>query len=157
MEVTPKDPKPKAILVVEDDSNDVLLFKRALQKAGLFNPVFHAEDGDQAIHYVLGKGRFRDRNTFPLPAVVILDLKLPRKSGLEFLSWLRSQPSTLRRLPVVILSSSRQQIDIDRCYDLGANSYLVKPSQFESLIETVRMVEVYWMQLNEGPEIRRET
>jgi CheY-like chemotaxis protein len=108
--------------------------------------------GDEAVAYLSGEGRFADREAYPFPVLVLLDLKLPRRSGLEVLGWIRSQPG-LKRLPIVVLTSSKESIDINRAYDLGANSYLVKPVGFDSLLELVKSLEVYWMMLNQNPEI----
>lgn len=140
------------ILLVEDDPNDVLLIRRAFTKARLANPVQSVEDGDQAVSYLAGAGPYADRQSYPLPVVVLLDLKLPRRSGLDVLAWLRQQEG-LRRLPVVVLTSSRESADVNRAYDLGANSYLVKPVTFDALLELVQTLQLYWLMLNEKPEL----
>jgi len=140
------------LLLVEDDPNDVMLFRRAKDKSNLVNPLQVVEDGEAAIAYLSGQGTYADRNRYPLPALVLLDLKLPRKSGLEVLAWLRQQPG-LQRLPVVVLTSSRESLDVGRAYDLGANSYLVKPVAFDSLLEMVKALGLYWLILNEKPDI----
>lgn len=140
------------LLLVEDDPNDVMLFRRAKDKSNLANPLQVVEDGEAAIAYLSGQGTYADRNRYPLPALVLLDLKLPRKSGLEVLAWLRQQPG-LRRLPVVVLTSSRESLDVGRAYDLGANSYLVKPVAFDSLLEMVKALGLYWLIFNEKPDI----
>lgn len=136
------------ILLVEDDDNDVILLKRAFKKSKLANALEVVSDGEAAIAYLSGAAPYEGR---ALPELVLLDLKLPRKSGHEVLEWIRAQPG-LRFLPVVVLSSSREKSDLERAYDLGANSYLVKPPDFESLIEMVRTLDVYWMVLNEKPD-----
>jgi len=143
-----------SILLVEDDGNDVLLFEYAVRKANLTNPVYVVNDGEQAIDYLYGRDKFADRQKFPLPLLVLLDLKLPRKGGLEVLSWLLEQNSSLNRIPVVVFTSSRQSNDINRAYDLGANSYLVKPADFDKLSGIVKLLDSYWFTLNERPEIR---
>lgn len=142
----------QVILVVEDDPNDVLLIQRAFGKARILNPVRTVSHGDDAVAYLSGAGPFADREAYPFPVLVLLDLKLPRRSGLEVLGWIRSQPG-LKRLPIVVLTSSKESIDINRAYDLGANSYLVKPVGFDSLLELVKSLEVYWMMLNQNPDI----
>ncbi len=142
----------QVILVVEDDPNDVLLIQRAFGKARILNPVRTVSHGDEAVAYLSGAGAFADREAYPFPVLVLLDLKLPRRSGLEVLGWIRSQPG-LKRLPIVVLTSSKESIDINRAYDLGANSYLVKPVGFDSLLELVKSLEVYWMMLNQHPDI----
>lgn len=139
------------ILLVEDDSSDIKLIRRAFEKAKIANPFRVVRNGDDAVAYLSGDGEFSDRATHPLPALTLLDLKLPRRSGLEVLEWIRTRPG-LRRLPVVILTSSRHSEDINRAYDLGANSYLVKPVQMDDLIDMVKTLEVYWVLLNEKPD-----
>ena len=142
------------ILLVEDSPDDALLIQRAFRKANLANPVQLAQDGEQAVAYLSGAPPFEDRARFPLPVFMLLDLKLPRRSGLEVLEWLR-QRSDIKRLPVVVLTSSRETVDVNRAYDLGVNSYLTKPVGFEALLEMVKNVNLYWLVLNERPEIRR--
>lgn len=140
------------LLLVEDDPNDIMLFRRAKDKTNLANPLQVVEDGEAAVAYLSGQGQYADRNRYPLPALVLLDLKLPRKSGLEVLAWLREQPG-LRRLPVVVMTSSKESTDVGLAYDLGANSYLVKPVAFDSLLEMIKALGLYWFILNEKPEI----
>src|SRR5205085_9985879 len=111
------------------------------------NPIQRVADGDEAVTYLLGQGRYADRRAHPLPGLVLLDLKLPRRSGLEVLGWIRQQAG-LRRLSVVVFTSSTETSDIDRAYDLGANSYLVKPVDSESLSDVVRSLCGYWLTLN---------
>jgi len=139
------------ILLVEDDANDILLLQRAFAKAQLADPL-HVSDGEEAIAYLAGKGRYADRARFPLPVLMLLDLKLPRKSGLEVLDWLRRQPG-LGRLAVVVLTSSEERRDVNRAYELGANSYLTKPVAFQELLEIVRRLNVYWLLTNQRPDL----
>jgi CheY-like chemotaxis protein len=143
------------ILHVEDDPNDVLLIARAFRKAEIAAQIQVVNDGEQAVHYLSGTNSFAQRERFPVPAVVLLDLKLPRKSGIEVLEWLRSQPG-LKRIPIVMLTSSRQPVDINRAYDLGVNAYLVKPVDFDALIEMLRTLDLFWLRLNERPTSTRE-
>jgi CheY-like chemotaxis protein len=110
-----------------------------------------ASHGEEALDYLAGGGDFADRELHPFPALMLLDLQLPRRSGHEVLEWLRSRHE-LRRLPVVVLTSSREPKDINRAYELGANSYHVKPVSFDALLEMVRVLERYWMALAERPE-----
>ncbi|MEC4893272.1 MAG: response regulator [Oscillatoria sp. PMC 1051.18] len=140
------------ILLVEDDSNDVLLIQRACQRAKIANPVIVVEDGDEAVSYLSGEGKYAERETYPLPVIMLLDLKLPRRSGLEVLTWLRNQPR-VKRLPVVVLTSSRENQDVDRAYDIGVNSYLIKPVAFEDLMELIENLNIYWLLLNEHPSL----
>ncbi len=142
------------ILLVEDDPNDIILIKRALRKAKVVNPIQVVEDGEQAADYLTGEGAYVDRKRYPLPGLLLLDLKLPRKSGFGVLKWLRQQP-VLKRLLVVVLTSSNEVADINRAYDLGANSYLVKPVDFDALLDMMKDVNAYWLHLNETPEVQR--
>jgi CheY-like chemotaxis protein len=141
-----------AVLLVEDDPNDVLLIRRAFTKANLQFPVQVVDNGEAAVLYLSGEGAYSDRDQHPLPILVLLDLKLPCRSGHEVLAWLRQQPS-LKRLPVVVLTSSQEMGDINRAYDLGANSYLVKPVAFNALIEIVKTLDLYWMTFNQAPTL----
>jgi CheY-like chemotaxis protein len=144
----------ETILLVEDNPDDVLLLKRAFKKAGLPHALQIASHGEEAVDYLAGDGRYADRDKHPFPALMLLDLQLPRRSGHEVLEWLRAQDD-LRRLPVVVLTSSREPNDINRAYDLGANSYLVKPVSFDALLEMVQVLERYWIALAERPEAPR--
>ncbi|RPH43377.1 MAG: response regulator [Planctomycetota bacterium] len=138
------------LLWVEDDPDDVLLGERALMKAGFEQPMI-ARDGDEAISYMAGEGEFADRARFPLPSLVLLDLKLPRKSGLEVLRWIRGHEG-LKRIPVIMLTSSQERHDIDRAYDSGANAYLVKPVEMRAFSEVVLGLHHFWVMLNTRPE-----
>jgi CheY-like chemotaxis protein len=140
------------ILLVEDDANDVFLIRRAFEKAQIGNPIQAVEHGDEAVAYLAGEGPYQDRARYPLPVVMLLDLKLPRRSGHEVLAWMREHQG-LKRLPVVVLTSSRDSADVNRAYDLGANSYLIKPVSFDHLLGMVKSVEEYWLTLNEPPDV----
>jgi CheY-like chemotaxis protein len=142
------------ILLVEDNPDDVLLIKRAFHKAGVSHSLQVAGHGEEAVAYLSGGDGFADREKFPFPDLMLLDLQLPRRSGHEVLAWLRSQED-LRRLPVVVLTSSKEPRDINRAYELGANSYLVKPVSFEALLDLVRTLERFWLVLAERPEAPR--
>jgi CheY-like chemotaxis protein len=142
------------VLLVEDDPNDIVLTRRAFRKAELPEPIAIVKDGEQAVAYLGATGEFTDRRAHPLPDLVLLDLKLPRMTGLEVLTWLRQQPS-LQRLPVIVLTSSREISDVNRAYELGANSYLSKPVTFDSLTRIVSDLDRYWGELNVGPEVER--
>lgn len=133
----------RPILLVDDDANDVLLLQRALHKAGVERPLVVLGDGEQAVAYLAGDAE--------RPELILLDLNMPRCSGFEVLEWLRAQPG-LRRLVVVVLTASADPGDIARAYDLGANSYLVKPSSFRALVDVVHRIGVYWLDLNRHPE-----
>lgn len=146
------DSKQYTMLIVEDDPYDSKLIMRAIRKARILNPTHLIEDGAAAIAYLAGKPPFEDRAKFPLPVVVLLDLKLPKKSGFEVLEWLRAQP-TLNRLPVVVLTSSSENNDVNLAYDLGANSYLVKPVDSDALVDLLKSVELYWLFSNTKPDL----
>jgi len=125
------------ILHVEDDPNDTLLLQHACRKAGIVFELQAVSDGDQAIAYLRGVEDFSDRKRYPMPQLILLDLKMPRVSGFDVLAWLRADDK-LKALPVVVLTSSNHDADIKRAYDLGAKSYLVKPVGFEALVELVK-------------------
>jgi CheY-like chemotaxis protein len=136
------------LLHVEDDPNDVLLLQRAFRKANLALNIQAVTDGDKAVAYLSGAEGFSDREKFPMPAIILLDLKMPRKSGLEVLAWIRSE-QRLRRLIVIIFTSSKHDEDVNKAYDLGANSYLVKPVGFDMLVDLAKMIHQYWVNTNE--------
>ena len=139
------------ILLVEDDPDDVLLIRRAFTKAGILDSMETVPDGEGAVAYLEGSGPYASRERFPLPAIILLDLKLPRKSGFEVLDWIRARPG-LRRIPVVVLTGSEQRSDVNRAFDAGANSYLVKPVGIGALTEILKTLNVYWLLLNERPD-----
>ncbi|MEG3986985.1 response regulator [Microcoleus sp. S28C3] len=144
----------QTILLVEDNPVDILLMQRAFRKEIFTNTSLQiVRDGDAAVFYLNGDGEYSDRDRYPLPAVILLDLKLPRRSGHEVLVWLKQQPE-LKRLPVVMLTSSKETIDVKRAYDLGVNSYLVKPIGFASLLEMMQSFNEYWLNYTELPEPR---
>lgn len=134
---------PAAILLVEDDPNDVFLFERAMRTANIDSAVRVVCDGETAISYLEGHKEFTDRTAFPLPALIFLDLKLPVMSGFEILAWVRQQPR-FKRLQVVVLTGSPLTIDIYRAYELGADAYLVKPISTETLISLPKTLNVSW-------------
>jgi CheY-like chemotaxis protein len=156
--VTPCAPRPvtrkhkivmtKLILHVEDDENDVLLTRHAMEKAGVVNPVQVACDGQQAIDYLKGEGKFANRAEFPLPYLVLLDLKLPYVPGIDVLKFIRQA-----HLPalVVVLTSSDSQADIAEAYHFGANGYIVKPNESARLFEIAKAIKDFWLTLNRPP------
>ncbi|WP_442854738.1 response regulator [Fischerella sp. PCC 9605] len=137
-----------SILLVEDDPNDIFLIERAFRRSNFNHPILVVKDGDEAIMYLEGQGCYAQRENYPLPALILLDLKLPRRSGLEVLEWLKQQP-LLKRIPVVILTSSRENVDVDRAYDIGVNSYLIKPVAFNALQEMMQVFNSYWLNFNQ--------
>lgn len=140
----------KLILLVEDNPDDVALTLRALKKNHLGNKIVVASDGMEALDYVFGTGACAGRDTSVQPELILLDLKLPKMDGFKVLEKLRADRRT-RLLPVVILTSSREQQDLIDGYGLGANSYIRKPVDFEQFVEAVRQLGLYWLLLNETP------
>ena len=138
----------KLILHVEDDENDVMLTQLAMTKAGIVNPVQVASDGQQALEYLKGEGRFANRAEFPLPHLVLLDLKLPFIPGLEVLRFIRQADLPIL---VVILSSSDNDEDIAAAYHLGANAYLVKPNETPCLFQLAKAIKDFWLTINRPP------
>ena len=136
------------VLLAEDDPDDVLLTQIAFEKARLANPLQVVRDGEEAIAYLKGEGGFSDRIRFPLPILLLLDLKMPRKNGFEVLQWLRKQPQ-FRRLPTAIMTSSDHDPDTARAYQLGADSYLRKPPDATALLALVQRLRAYWLIVNE--------
>lgn len=135
----------RAILLVEDNNDDVFLMKRALQGARIVNPVIIVETGQEAIDYLSGTGKFADRDSYPIPAVIFLDLKLPFLFGHEVLAWIRCRKE-FESLVVIVLTSSNEASDLSRCYSLGANSYLVKPPTREQLEGLAKAFKWQWLE-----------
>ena len=138
------------ILLVEDNPNDVELTLRALKKHNVANRIVVTQDGAEALEYLFATGRYADRSISGLPKMVLLDLKLPLVSGIEVLRQCKAD-ERIRKIPFVVLTSSREEPDIQTCYDLGANSYIVKPVDFQPFIDAVRQAGLYWLLLNEPP------
>jgi CheY-like chemotaxis protein len=138
------------IMVVEDNPDDEELTLRALRQAKIANEIVVTRDGNEALEFVFGKGQYAGRNLERMPAVILLDLKLPKLSGLEVLKQLRSDPRT-KLIPVVVLTSSSEDEDMLRSYQVGANSYVRKPVEFASFANAVSQLGMYWMLLNETP------
>lgn len=140
----------KAILLVEDEEHDILFMQMALEEAKAQNPLSIARDGREAIAYLSGEGQFANREKFPLPGLMLLDLRLPRVPGLEVLKWVRQQPD-FAQLPILICSSSCQDTDVASAYQLGANGYLVKPSHLAERLELARRLKKYWLDMDGPP------
>jgi CheY-like chemotaxis protein len=140
----------RPILHVEDRTEDVFLLRYAFERAQIENPIQVVPDGQQAIEYLSGTGKFSDRDRFPLPCLVLLDLKLPLKMGLEVLEWIREQPS-LKWLIVIVLTSSIYEGDIVRAYELCANAFLVKPSGMSVTIDMCKAIKHFWLVYNHSP------
>jgi CheY-like chemotaxis protein len=135
------------LLLVEDNEDDAFFLLRALKNAGVARPPAHVPDGREAIAYLAGEGAYADRVAHPLPAVVFLDLNLPYKTGLQVLEWIRQRPE-LARIVVIALTSSSEQSDLRRAYQLGANSYIVKPASADELTEIAKAFRRWWLELN---------
>ncbi|HET7624043.1 MAG TPA: response regulator [Verrucomicrobiae bacterium] len=131
------------VLLVEDDLNDIFLVKRAFKMARLETPLQVVTDGEDAIRYLKGEGKFADRETYPLPHLVVMDIKMPRRTGFEVLEWIKTD-GTLRRIPVIIVSSSDRPQDVNRAYELGANAYMVKPMDFLEVEHLFESITHYW-------------
>jgi CheY-like chemotaxis protein len=146
---------PQAVfLLVEDNEDHIVLFKRAFSRSNVLNPLQVVRNGHEAICYLEGSGRYRNRHEFPLPSLVLLDLKLPGIDGFEVLTWIREQPS-LRTLRVIVLTSSEEMRDVNRAYQLGANSFLVKPMELEDLNHLTQAINNYWLWLDKAPNASR--
>ena len=142
------------ILVVDDREDEILLIRRALQQTKMLNPVITMRSGEEAILYLSGEGKYRSREEYPLPELVLLDLKMPGMDGFEVLTWIRAQPA-FRALRVVVLTSSDQIYDVNKAYELGANSFLVKPTSFNNYVEVLRAMNGYWLWMSKTPQIER--
>ncbi len=142
------------ILIVEDREDDVLLMRKSFEKAGLPNPIKSVRDGEEALAYLSGEGKYASRDEYPLPSLILLDLKLPRMDGFEVLTWIRKQQG-IRGIPVVVLTSSSQLRDVNRAYELGANSFFVKELDFQNSVDLTRLLERYWLQKALKPESSR--
>jgi CheY-like chemotaxis protein len=147
-------PESAVILLVEDREDDIVLIRKAFEKAELANPLYVVRNGEEAVAYLTGDAAFSNRNEYPLPDLILLDLKMPRLDGFETLLWIRNQPG-IRNIPVVILTSSAELRDVTRAYALGANSYLVKPVDFEHSIELVKVLHRYWLRTSRLPQTFR--
>jgi CheY-like chemotaxis protein len=142
----------KSVLLVEDEDDDIFFVQKAFEKAGIKDRLYVAMDGQQAIDYLSGQGQYSDRAAFPLPSLVILDLKLPKVWGMDVLKWIRSNPA-LRALPVVVFTGSDDALDAQRAFRLGANSYFQKPPDLERLYDLVPNLCDFWLKWNRLPPL----
>jgi len=143
------------ILLVEDDENDAMLLRMAFERNGIVNPVQWVKDGLEAVAYLNGEGIYADRAKYPFPEVLLVDLKMPRMTGLELLAWINEHPE-FRVIPTIVMTSSRQELDIESAYKLGANTYLTKPIAFDDLAKMVNLTHAYWaMSAKPKPKHRR--
>ena len=143
---------PVDILIVEDNPSDAELTIRALKKSNLANHIFVVEDGEEALEFIHRTGRYKDREVSTSLKVIFLDLKLPKVGGLEVLKALKSNETT-RKLPVVIITSSKEDPDIQTAYQIGANSYVVKPVEFDSFMQAINQTGLYWLLINVPPKV----
>jgi CheY-like chemotaxis protein len=141
----------QTILLVDDSTNDIFLMRTAFKKAEFSSQLYEVHNGEEAIAYLKGEGAYSDRNKHPLPSVMLLDLNMPMKNGFDVLSWVRSQPE-FKRLSITILTASMRPEDVERAFDLGANSYLVKPSNLDALASMIRCLRD-WVQINHFPPL----
>lgn len=142
------------ILLAEDEEDYVLLVRKAFDEAGIPNPLYVVSTGIEAMAYLQGKGKYKNRDEYPLPDLLLLDLKLPGHSGYEILAWARAQPG-LASLRILVLTSSDRIKDVNDAYRLGANSFLTKPYDFENLIELGRLIQDFWLRASKCPESSR--
>lgn len=140
------------ILVVEDDPAHAELTKRAIRKAGNANRIFVVADGENALDYLYNRGDYKDKTAFPTPGLILMDIKLPGIDGLDVLDKIKQDP-ILKRIPVIMLTTSEREEDILRSYDSHANSYLTKPVGFKAFEEKIRQMDFYWLILNKPPRI----
>lgn len=145
------EPIPVGLLLVEDNPHDLEMTMRALRKANITNSIQVARDGAEALEYLFCEGAFANREIADIPKLVLLDLKLPKVDGIEVLRRIKGDPRT-RMIPVVVLTSSKEQSDVVETYQLGVNSYIVKPVEFEGFFEAVRKLGLYWLLLNHPPK-----
>jgi CheY-like chemotaxis protein len=143
------------IVLVEDNPNDMELTLRALKKNNIANNVVVLGDGEQALDYLYGRGEFAGRNSSVNPRLILLDLKLPKMDGLEVLKIIKSDPGK-KMIPVVMLTSSKEECDVVESYRLGVNSYIVKPVDFDNFVEAIRNIGFYWLLMNEGPSYMKD-
>jgi CheY-like chemotaxis protein len=146
------EPVLPTILLVEDTPSDAALTRRGFDKTNVLNPIVWVKNGQEGLAYLSGLGQYGDRNRYPLPALILLDLDLPEMTGFELLQWKRSQPN-IRRIPVVILTIDTASSAVNAAYDLGANSYLVKPGDPEEIMRVVKTIQEYWLGLNQAPKL----
>ena len=132
------------VLLVEDDLNDIFLVKRAFKMARLPEPLHVVTDGQEAINYLKGEGKYANRQGYPIPKLIVMDIKMPRRTGFEVLEWVKGDGRPLRRIPIVIVSSSDNPDDINRAYELGANAYMVKPVNFKAVEHMFESITHYW-------------
>jgi len=150
MGLEPAQPKPITIVLADDDADDRMLARDALAEARLANDLFFVQDGEELMDFLRGRGRYADAGAAPRPGLILLDLNMPRKDGREALAEIKADPD-LRRIPVVVLTTSKAEEDIYRTYDLGVNSFITKPVTFEGLVSVMKALGQYWFEIVELP------
>ncbi len=141
---------PVTILIADDDEEDRLMAKDAIEEARLMNDLHFVEDGEELMDYLYNRGRYTDKKSSPTPGLILLDLHMPRKDGRQALKEIKSDP-TLKRIPVIILTSSKEDRDIISAYDIGVNSYITKPVSFAALVEVMQSLRTYWINIVKRP------
>ena len=142
--------KPVTILMADDDDEDYMLTAEALREARILNPLYRVKDGEELMEYLLLKGKYSSRADAPLPSLILLDLNMPKKDGREALKEIEDH-AELRKIPVVVLTTSEAKGDISQCYEIGANSYITKPVTFDGLVKTLKTLAQYWFEIVELP------
>jgi CheY-like chemotaxis protein len=142
----------RVVLLAEDDDDDIFLIKLAFKEAQIPNRLQVVRDGEEAVAYLMGEGQYANRAQYPLPTLLLLDVKMPRRNGFEVLQWIRSEP-TLRALRVIVLTTSTEPARAREAYLLGANAFLVKPAEFRSLVNLFKALDSYWLRLDQSPDI----
>lgn len=141
--------KPKIsvpILIAEDDEEDRMLVEEAMEESLLVNPLYFVQDGEEVMDFLYNKGKYTDKSQFPLPGLILLDLNMPKKDGRQVLGEIRQDPK-LKKIPIIVLTTSKAEEDILRTYDLGVNSYITKPVTFDGLVEIVKNLGKYWFEI----------
>jgi CheY-like chemotaxis protein len=147
-------PERAVVLLVEDSEDGILIMQKAFEKAGIPNPLYAVRDGEGAIAYLKGTGKYAVRDEYPLPSLLLLDLKLPGINGFEVLNWIRQTPS-IGALRVVVLTSLDRIQDVNAAYNLGANCFMVKPMDFVNTVELAKLIKEYWLTMAKAPEVSR--
>jgi CheY-like chemotaxis protein len=147
-------PERALILLAEDDEDYVHLMRQAFTRANIPNPIHVVWNGEEAIWYLKGVGKYSNRDEYPLPELLLLDIKMPRVNGFEVLKWVRQEPS-LASLRVLVLTSSDELRDVNQAYQMGANSFLLKPNDFQDSVQLGRLITDFWLKASKSPEISR--
>jgi CheY-like chemotaxis protein len=147
-------PEPSVILLAEDRDDDIHLIRKAFARAYVTSPLHIVKDGEETVAYLKGEGKYSNRAEYPLPDLLLLDLKMPRMDGFEVLKWIRQQPE-LSTLRVVVLTSSEDMRDVNVAYKLGANSFMVKPMDFQNFVEMSKFLSGYWLRMSKAPDTAR--